>query len=546
MRGCGIARGLVLASAALGVTAARGARAADIEVQGQTAAQAYEVTGPWGGPGLERRRLLQTLGVSAYHLQGDHVPGAADWQVRLLLRLDADFGFSGHLADVAPGAETDPSLAGGAYHAVGVDPARVDVVYGYLEGRDLGGGWLGVKLGRQPIVDVLGWWSFDGVLARVTTPFFVSLEAYGGFEQRGGLPLSTSRYEMQGVWRGSHDALDRGAGTLAETDVPSFHEAALAPAFGAALEATGPAWLHARLTYRRVYDTGEAITSQFARPAGGYATVSGTRLSSERVGAAAGATLPSTGGVQGGFAYDLHGDVVSHAFGGAEAYATDRLTVGADVDHVEPIFDGDSIWNWFSKKPSTTLTTRASVTLTDTIAVAGWGGARLWRTEGDPDAFGRDQCAAAGFGEDCIEEGTSVDTVRAGVAGLRDDDEARDVRITADGLGSLTGRYRGGQGTFEARTMVQAGARGRRLGGELAGERPLDDGRFSLGARIAVFDWSDPARADRDATSATYVLAWAFRPLEEARLRLEWEQSFDELVKSRVHLLGMLDVMVIR
>ncbi len=57
--------------------------------------------------------------------------------------------------------------------------------------------------------DVLGWWSFDGALLRVTTPYYVQLEAYGGLEQRGGLPLSTSRFERQGIWRGSHRGFGR-------------------------------------------------------------------------------------------------------------------------------------------------------------------------------------------------------------------------------------------------------------------------------------------------------------------------------------------------
>lgn len=550
MAGGPIARWIGRVPAAAGAACVVGtswpALAADVEVQAQTAAQAYEVTGPWVADGLERRRLLQTLGVSAYHLQGDHVPGRADWQVRLLLRLDADFGFSSHLADVAPGGETDASVAGGAYYATGIDPARVDVVYGYVEGRDLADGWASVKLGRQPLVDVLGWWSFDGALARVTTPFFVQLEAYGGFEQRGGLPLSTSRYEMQGAWRGSHADLGGADGRLTAADVPSFHEAELAPAFGAALETNGPPWVHGRLTYRRVYNTGETVTRQFPDPAGGTATASGTRLSSERLGYAANAGLPWLGGIKGGFAYDLYGQLVSQAFGGAEIHATDWLTVGADVDHVEPIFDADSIWNWFSKEPSTTLTGRASVDVTETVALSGWGGARLWRTQGDPDTWDRGECEAAGLPAGCRDDGASFDPVREEIAAYRDDEATREQAVVADGIGSLSGRYRSSLGLFEVRSMVQAGPRGRRVGGEIAGEKPLDEGRFTLGARTSIHDWTDPTRPDRDATSLGYVLAGGFRPLEEARLRVEWEQSFNELVGSRVRLLGLLDILVLR
>ena len=55
----------------------------------------------------------------------------------------------------------------------------------YLEGRDYFGGFFGFRLGRQYVIDPLGWWSFDGALARLSTPVFFAVEAYGGFEQRG-------------------------------------------------------------------------------------------------------------------------------------------------------------------------------------------------------------------------------------------------------------------------------------------------------------------------------------------------------------------------
>ena len=124
------------------------------------------------------------------------------------------------------------------------------MMYAYLEGRRFLHGWLGFKLGRQYVTDVLGWWSFDGGEVSATTPFFVKAEAYGGLEQRGGLPLSTSRFEADGVWRGR--PLPRSTRSL----YPQFQPANIAPAFGVALESTGVSWLHARLTYRRVYNTG--------------------------------------------------------------------------------------------------------------------------------------------------------------------------------------------------------------------------------------------------------------------------------------------------
>src|SRR5690606_38043867 len=146
----------------------------------------------------------------------------------------------------------------------GLDRTPVDLMYGYVEGRNLGDGWFAFRLGRQYVTDALGWWSFDGGLARLVTPYYLQAEIYGGLEQRGGLPLSTSRFERQGVWRGLHDDFAERA-----QDYPSFQFASEAPAFGAALESTGVNWIHGRASYRRVYNTGPAFTGQFPAPEGG-------------------------------------------------------------------------------------------------------------------------------------------------------------------------------------------------------------------------------------------------------------------------------------
>ena len=107
------------------------------------------------------------------------------------------------------------------------------------------------------MTDVLGWWAFDGGEASVTTPYFLKAEVYGGLEERGGMPLSTPRFEADGVWAGSRTGFDSSL-------YPSFSLPRLAPAFGVALESTGVTWIHGRLTYRRVYNTGSSNTTEFA------------------------------------------------------------------------------------------------------------------------------------------------------------------------------------------------------------------------------------------------------------------------------------------
>lgn len=528
------------AGAACGLLTWRAA-AVDFEIQSSTAAQAYQVASPWGDPVLDRRRLLQTLSLAAYNLQGAYTPGEADYSAVVMMRLDADFGVNARLEGADAGGETDFSVGSGARFVPGLRAAPVDLMYGYVEGRNLARGWLGFRLGRQYIVDALGWWSFDGGLLRVTTPVYVQAEVYGGFEQRGGLPLSTSRYEPQGIWRGSHAAFGSGAGQPTAADYPSYQFAGLAPAFGAAIETSGVSYVHGRLTYRRVYNTATAFTQQFPDPGGGYRVADGLRLSQERIGYAAEANLPSVGGIKGGFSYDLYNQLVGLAQGGVEVYLGSRVTAGADIDYFVPTFDADSIWNWFTKSPVTTMTGRAAIDLTRELDLAVSGGARLWSTDGDPEAFRAGQCQEAGLtgaacegafvNPDSIEEFTRAEDNRA-------------AAVTIDVLANLSARYRLRSAELGLRGMVQAGESGRRVGADLSGEKRLDGGRYALGARTSLYNWNDPLREDRGATSFGYVIGAGYRPSGTGDLRIEWEHDMNRLVGHRFRVLAMLNLRV--
>ena len=108
------------------------ARAAEFEVNADTAFQAYEVSDPWGDVVLARRRFIQTVGLAAYNLQGQHHPGEADYRVVLRLRLDADFGINAQPRRARrPAARpTTPTGAGNGVRFIpglAVGPARPDV-----------------------------------------------------------------------------------------------------------------------------------------------------------------------------------------------------------------------------------------------------------------------------------------------------------------------------------------------------------------------------------------------------------------------------------
>ena len=98
---------------ALGALAPREARAADFEVQADTALQGYEVSSPWGDVVLQRRRFLQTVALGVYNLQGKNRPGEADYRVVMRMRLDADFGVNAHLDERQRGGETTYATSAG-------------------------------------------------------------------------------------------------------------------------------------------------------------------------------------------------------------------------------------------------------------------------------------------------------------------------------------------------------------------------------------------------------------------------------------------------
>jgi len=528
-----VAFGLAATSATI-TAAPRDALALDFDVQADTAAQAYQVASPWGDTILNRRRLMQTLSLGVYNLQGDHVPGSADYSVVLRIRLDADFGMNAHLGAADRGGETSyQTEAGpGVRFVPGLSQAPVDLMYAYVEGRNLMKGWLGFRAGRQYVADALGWWSFDGALARITTPYFVQAELYGGVEQRGGLPLSTSRFERPGVWRGNHAGFGTAADQPSVTDYPSYQYTQPAPAFGLALESNGPSWIHGRFSYRRVYNQGTSVTQQFPDPTGGYRTAKGLRVSQDRLGYALDLNKSSLGAIKGGFTYDLYNQIVGSYYGGIEAYLGKRATVGADIDYYVPTFDADSIFNWFTKSPITTITTRVWVAPSKRLDLSAYGGVRLWMADGDPDTFGTGQCRSCGTQE--IDAGS--------VASYTRDPDNRAISTTIDALANVSGRYRFGTADLGLRGMLQVGARGHTGGADVSGEKRFDGGRYRVNGRVSLYDWDDPLRPDRGATSFGYVLGAGVRPVQQADLRLEWEHDMNRLVGQRFRIVALLNL----
>ena len=503
---------MALAFAALGLSPAS-ALALDAEVTADTAAQAYSLRSPFGEPILYRRRITQTLGLGVYNLLESERPGGPQLFVKLRMRFDADFGVESN--------ETQYNRADGDSRFVpGLREAPLDLMYGYVEGRNLLGGWLGFRLGRQYVTDALGWWSFDGGMVRLTAPY-VHVEAYGGFEQRGGLPLSTGRFEQNGAWRGDRKAALDGAPDV----FPMFQRAKMAPAVGIGLESAGPTWIHGRFDYRKVWNRGVVTTSPFADGTGRLATLDETRTSSERLGYALDATVLDYGGVRGGLVYDLYNTLFSSWYGSIDGYVTQRLTVSAEYDYFKPTFDGDSIFNWFTHSAITTAQLRAAWSVTDRFDVAGSGGVRWWETDEDPDTS--------------TLPNSDRNTGRA-----LSDPETKSAARLRDWLGSANARYRWETGRGGLRGVLETGERGHRKGVDLSGEKYLSSGKYLVEARGSLFDWKDELRPDRSATSFGYVLGAGWRPSPLANMMLEWEHNTNRIVGQRYRVLALVNLLV--
>lgn len=478
----------------------------EAQVHATTDAQFYTLRSPYGDPELRRRRYTQTLALAVHDIVSDGgVAFAPALSFKLRMRMDADFG--------QESVERDPRNA--RRYIPGLEQAPLDVMYAYLEGRNLLGGLVGFRAGRQYTTDALGWWSFDGGLLRIDTPAFVAVEAYGGFEQRGGLPaaLGTSRFTPDGVYRGDRRDMELGL-------YPHYlEESRLAPAYGFAVESSGVHFVHGRLSYRKVINRDTVIVSPFRRADGSFLTVGGDRVSSERIGYSVRASEDSLGSVRGSVVYDFYNQVFSEHAAALDWYTTDELTLGGEYDYYYPTFDADSIFNWFSHSGMTTALGRVELRPARSWDVAVAGGAKFFSTEGDSGTY----LAEA---QDPSRE---PDRSKTGMLG--------------DAVGRASGRYRWGDGNVELRTSGETGRRGHRVGGDVT-TRQTFDGRYEGMVVLSLYDWADDIRPLRDATSFGYVLGGGFLPADKARFGVEWEHSMNRLVGQRYRVLATLDVTV--
>lgn len=469
----------------------RRAEATAYRVDSSFDAQFYTVESVFGTPVLQRRRYTETLGLDVYDLWSAD-PEAPIVSLRARLRLDADLG--------QEFAERDPTSPG--RFIPGLYEAPLDLMYAYMEGARFFDGAFGFRLGRQYVVDSLGWWSFDGVLLALDTPVHLRLEGYAGAEQRGLRPaLGTSRFEADGVLRGDRSELEVGLW-------PSFlSESALAPAAGFAVHASDVSFLRGNLSYRKVLNRDEVLVSQFPDQASGFTFVGGDRVSTERVGATLSLFDAEYGSVGGRAVYDLYlGRATSHG-ASLEARVTPSLTLGASYDYLLPTFDADSIFNWFFHRGSTTL-----------LGTAGFRPSRAW----------------------ALALSSGVRRFSAGAS------ESGDAEASFDWIGSADARYAWPTGQATLRSYDQVGRGSHWVGVDVGLKKWFAARRYDLTTSVGLHDFEDHLRRDTGATSTTYVIGGGYHPgvsrFLRSRFGLEWEHHVNRLVGHRVRVLATFDL----
>ena len=151
---------------------------------------------------LSRRRLTQYLNLSVFNIEpvGWHGPDGDRNSVsfEVGVRFDSDFGQ--FLLGRPRGEDTIAELA----------QNQIDVLYAYLLARDVAGR-VDLQLGRQLHYDLVDFYSFDGADLRLHAGRYVTVQAFGGTEVRGEMPLSAPLYEIDGTSPGSQDPATRPA-----------------------------------------------------------------------------------------------------------------------------------------------------------------------------------------------------------------------------------------------------------------------------------------------------------------------------------------------
>lgn len=314
---------VLLVCSALLLAGSTPAEAQSLTLSARTIYHAYQIP-LWPGQDIGNRnlnRFYQTLDVGGWSLgPGGQVDAVVS------MRYDTDFG---------TGFRVDTPMQAGIPATDGRND--IDLMYAYVDWRNIVKGRLHARIGRQVLIDDLAWYSMDGVHLRLTPwrsgTSGVEVQLYAGLPVRFDVVFSSEPFLNDGAQVNDERSFPHGVVFGGSTRLQLLRD------------------LHLSVSYRQELsfraDTLEVFGNGVAADA--EASAGSIGLQESRLGLSAGYALNDLG-------VDLHGSMIWDALVGALEQA--RAGVGyrpmagvhAHVEYmrVRPRFAGDSIFNWFN------------------------------------------------------------------------------------------------------------------------------------------------------------------------------------------------------
>lgn len=294
------------------------AHAFDVHLDADTSFQVYEVRSPGARALMARRRLLSRLGIRVTEdlTEPDDEGSAIRLAAGAQLRLEQEFGETCLLdRDLCVNATDadDP----GAWQPLAAD-TRVDIpsVWVELSGLPLG---TSARIGRQLVLDTIGFARFDGGRVRVVPSSWFRLDAYGGLLVRGTSLGATTRSEVPGAIRLADAARVPWALDGVDTYVA-----------GANVSGGPGRWLQASFGLRQMWEEDGDV---FSRLSGAISSQPATWLR-----------------LDAGAVWDLLTSEPIEASARASV-GQDDVMVRAGLSRHVPRFDPGTIWAWFTAAP---------------------------------------------------------------------------------------------------------------------------------------------------------------------------------------------------
>lgn len=455
---------LTIALALWAAIAGGRARAVEFRVESTTRGDAYQLVTS-DDEVLNRNRLHQYLGLSLFDIEGS---GESRWSFTSLFRFDVDFGLT------EDELERVPTL----------DRSQLSIQYAWLEGRELLGGLVDLRVGRQLLADGLDYLMFDGALVTVNTPFYFGVELMAGSEVKQEMwGINASQLEVDGT-RFIEDIEEK-------TDDPTF-------VLGVSLVTRNLDYARYRIGYRRAV-SGDGL-SQVA-------------VDHEKVGGSFHQRIIEGLDLSGVITWDLFNGRFERIQAGARGRIGDAHELELEYVRTTPSFDGDSIFNIFTTYPMNDVNAR-------------W---RLYPGRNDRIHAGAKLGLAGneGYVDGDVLYGT-VDTMVTGWGAMAG---------WAHGFGP-----RAIDGRLSVDVSYDGGYAGGRLLGDVSGTWAVVPREWELEARLTALAFDDALQANLDAFSFGYQLGGRYLIDKRAAFAVVAEHNLNRLQTSQFRVFALIDV----